>query len=79
MQTLFNSNEATRPKPKLTRKQKYGHALNRVRGRRTLDQFAELLAEGETPGNAAVKLGLQRGSGDGLLRKLRIGLGEQAI
>lgn len=44
----------------------------------TLSRFAELLAEGETPGNAAVKLGLQRGSGDGLLRKLRIGLGEQA-
>lgn len=45
----------------------------------TLSRFAELLAEGETPGNAAVKLGLQRGSGGKLMRKLRDDLGEQAI
>lgn len=45
----------------------------------TLDRFAELIAEGATPGDAAVKLGLQRGNGGKLMRKLRDEMGEQAI
>jgi hypothetical protein len=44
-----------------------------------IEQFAELLAEGVAPQDAAEQMGLRRGYGQNLLCKIRKRLGPQAV
>lgn len=53
-------------------------ALNRRKAKKQLDDFAELLAEGATPAQAAVELGYLPSYGRVLLARICARLGEQA-
>lgn len=50
----------------------------RNRASPVLDEFAELLAEGVAPNDAAARMGKPREHGQALLQRIRIKLGPQA-
>lgn len=52
---------------------------NRLRDKRRMDEFAELLAEGRTPAQAAREMGFLPSYGNAMLQRLRAKMGPQAI
>ena len=55
-----------------------GRSSRLAKADKTKDDFAELLAEGMTPTEAARTLGLSRSRGSRILKEIRIALGWQA-
>jgi hypothetical protein len=54
-------------------------AMNRRKSSKLLNEFAELIAEGATPGQAAVAMGYMPDYGRVLLGRIRKQLGAQAV
>lgn len=85
---LFRTASAGNMSRSIKRRQQLGNAKppsgNKPRERKRratprLDQFAEHLANGLAPGDAAAAMGLSRKKGHDLLGKLRKRLGPQAV